>query len=422
MRARDANRDIPPGILPAGRGCGNMPEMNSRCVKIALLAFLTLSLGCLAAITEARAPLPQAIRRQSASRGAARATRRLSVKPARQSSSIRTTASPSILRQRTIKSGKLRIMSGNGSAAGSLRSHSKRSDDPEMAAIPTNDCLGLTAQLAQRTCGASSVRRNIVPILNGYECTYSLFDPNAFEGSGVGTQVKLKYFVDGRTIEELADAARESDPEAHFQSIKNGFALQTPLSLDIYRKSGSVTTFIAGAIIDDPYIDSAPLECSFAEMWDIFSIVTGDNPGGEKTLKLPTLSSPTPANSAKEEQNACPCQIMIVEVKGEADLRRADGEFLTAEKGQLLEPGDAIYTGENSQVTVAFFNCGFGNGNDDVGIAIIKASQMGKIIQKDGKPAVFFDPGVATVSVKQLAQFQTDFQVSTPRLTCSVRG
>lgn len=35
---------------------------------------------------------------------------------------------------------------------------------------------------------------------------------------------------------------------------------------------------------------------------------------------------------------------------------------------------------------------------------------------------VKIDPGVCSVSVKQLAQFETDFQVSTPRLTASVKG
>ncbi len=91
------------------------------------------------------------------------------------------------------------------------------------------------------------------------------------------------------------------------------------------------------------------------------------------------------------------------------------------QKGQVLQAGDEIYTGKDSQVVVAFIDCGYGNG-DDVGIAIIQSGSMGKIIAENGKPAIYLEPGVATVSVKQLEQFQTDFQVSTPRLVCGVRG
>lgn len=286
--------------------------------------------------------------------------------------------------------------------------------------LPPKDCLGLTAGHAQKLCGAVSVRREITPILNGYACTYSITDPHPYDRPDIGTQVTLKYFTDGQTTAELAAAARESDPEAHIRNIKNGFTIQTPLSLEIYRKNGPLTIFLSSTVIDDPSIDTASLECSSSETWDLLSLITHDDLSKEKIPTLPPPVTPAPTD-AEEETEECPCQIMIVEVKGEADVKRGD-ELLTAEKEQILQPGDEIYVGEGGQVVVAFINCGFGKNADDVGIAIVKGGQMGKIIQKDGKAAVFFDPGVASVSIKQYPQFATDFQVSTPRLTCSVRG
>lgn len=271
-------------------------------------------------------------------------------------------------------------------------------------------------------CRATFVRREVVPIFNGYACTYSIYDPSG-DGPDIGTHVRLKYFTGGQTMAQLMVEVRENDPEAHVRSIKDGFTMETPLSLEIYRKAGSLTTFLSTAIIDDPSLDTRSLECSPAETWDLLSAVTHEDLSREKATALRAVPTPTPSipDTEEEAEEKCPCQIMIVEIKGEADVKRGE-DFLTAEKEQIIEPGDEIYVGEGGQVVVAFINCNFGANADDVGIAIIKGGQMGRIIQKDGKPAVFFDPGVATVSVKQYAQFATDFQVSTPRLTCSVRG
>lgn len=385
--------------------------MDPRRMRIGFLA-LVLSLSCLTLLAEAQASLPGRFQAQSSSRRAVRTARRSSVKPS-SASARRTARTPVTLRRRTPSAVPPRILPRTGAAGGSRGIAS---------GLPTNDCLGLTTQTVQRLCGAVFVRREVIPIFNGFACTYSIFDPSG-DGPDIGTQVRLKYFTGGQTLAQLAAAARESDPEAHIGTIKDGFSVQTPLSLEIYRKTGSVTTFLStGTSIDDPSIDTAPLECSFAETWDLLSAVTHEDFSREKTTALRAVPTPAPSVSDTEvEEEECPCQIMIVEVKGEADVKRGD-DLLPAEKEQILQQGDEIYVGEGGQVVVAFINCKFGKNADDVGIAIIKGGQMGKIIEKDGKPAVFFDPGVATVSVKQYAQFATDFQVSTPRLTCSVRG
>lgn len=111
--------------------------------------------------------------------------------------------------------------------------------------------------------------------------------------------------------------------------------------------------------------------------------------------------------------------IVLQEVQGEVEVRLSEKEKWTAAtKGLKVRPGAKLCTGVGSGAALAF-------GSNSVvlisecTILTIQAFEMrgDKLVA-----SVHLDPGVAKVSVKQLAQFHTDFQVSTPRQTCSVKG
>jgi hypothetical protein len=92
--------------------------------------------------------------------------------------------------------------------------------------------------------------------------------------------------------------------------------------------------------------------------------------------------------------------------------------WTTPAKGTKVPIGVKVCTGAGAEAVI-----GFGT----TGIAIIGENTMLRVDQCAvlGSSVVirlFIDPGLATASVKKLASFATDFQVSTPRLTCSVRG
>ncbi len=309
-----------------------------------------------------------------------------------------------------------------------VRKRPAQSSATASVAIPERDCLGLAPEKVQRVCGSGPLRKEVGLILNGYTCTYSALDPEGADHPIIGTQLTLKYSGGKENMTELARQVRENSPDARIELMTNGFLALMPHSVEMYRNAGPVFIFLSGTTLDYAPLDMNPtLECSLGEMWDLLEFIAHEDVSREKASSLNAYSAWTgqpPAastRSATGEEEDCPCQIMIVEVKGEADVKRGD-ELMTAEKEMMLEQGDEVYVGENSQVVVAFFNCGFGPEGADIGIAIISAKHMGKITTKNGKPAVFLDPGVAQVSVKTLSQFQTDFQVSTPRMVCGVRG
>jgi len=112
-------------------------------------------------------------------------------------------------------------------------------------------------------------------------------------------------------------------------------------------------------------------------------------------------------------------EISLLDVQGEADVQlAANANFEPATKGTKLTVGASICTGSGGMVTLAF-------GTNSV--AVVRqatlftvrsfAMQGGRLVAN-----VYINPGVCNVSVKQLAQYVTDFTVSTPRLTASVRG
>lgn len=126
------------------------------------------------------------------------------------------------------------------------------------------------------------------------------------------------------------------------------------------------------------------------------------------------------AASALAQQAPNPdLEISLLDVQGEADVQlAANAKFDPAAKGAKLPVGASVVTGTGGMVTL-----GFGTNS----VAVVRqettftvrsfAMQGGRLVAN-----VFINPGVCNVSVKQLPQFITDFTVSTPRLTASVRG
>ncbi len=111
--------------------------------------------------------------------------------------------------------------------------------------------------------------------------------------------------------------------------------------------------------------------------------------------------------------------IVVVESMGEVDVRpSAKGEWAAASKGMKLGAGAKVCTGVGSSAAIAF-------GTNSVALLAECSVCEVRAFEMRGEElvaSIHIDPGVAKVNVKQLALFHTDFQVSTPRLTCSVRG
>lgn len=302
------------------------------------------------------------------------------------------------------------------------------------AGPPEKDCMGLTAEKVQSMCGSGALKQKINLISDGYECEYSALDPQGADKPMLGTELKLAYFNGQDSMDDLKDLTKQSNKNARIGDIKNGFYVATGhwpeperkiWSFDFYRQIGALTTVMYGTDIDYAPMDlSQDLGCSFGEMWNVLSDISHEDLSQERIDASSQISkdiAPLAATQAGPNNTPNCCTIMIVGIEGEADIKH-DGKVSSAKKGQILDIGDEIYTGDNSHVFVAFFNCDFGT-EFEGGITQIQSDSMGKIITTDdGKPGIFFDPGVAHVSVKRLEQFETDFQVSTPRLTCSVRG
>ena len=111
--------------------------------------------------------------------------------------------------------------------------------------------------------------------------------------------------------------------------------------------------------------------------------------------------------------------VTVQSVKGEVEMESAAGKaWTTPAKGTRVPIGVKVCTGAGAEVVI-----GFGT----TGIAIIGENTMLRVDRcaVQGSSVVirlYLDPGLATASVKKLASFATDFQVSTPHITCSVRG
>jgi len=113
-------------------------------------------------------------------------------------------------------------------------------------------------------------------------------------------------------------------------------------------------------------------------------------------------------------------EIFVISVQGEVDVQVGNGRWEPLRPGITIRPGNQrvrICAGKGAQAAVAF-------GTEKVkivgqeSVVTIEAEVQGDHTERK----VTQDPGVGTVSVKQLPQFQSDFQVSTPRLTVSTRG
>ncbi|MEK7866218.1 MAG: hypothetical protein AAB434_06005 [Planctomycetota bacterium] len=112
-------------------------------------------------------------------------------------------------------------------------------------------------------------------------------------------------------------------------------------------------------------------------------------------------------------------EIVVQEVQGEVDVRpSAKDKWVAATKGMKLAPGAKVCTGVTSGVAISF-------GTNSVALVSECTVCNIKTFEMRGEELVagiHLEPGIAKVTVKQLEQFHTDFQVSTPRLTCSVKG
>ncbi|MEK7866217.1 MAG: hypothetical protein AAB434_06000, partial [Planctomycetota bacterium] len=131
------------------------------------------------------------------------------------------------------------------------------------------------------------------------------------------------------------------------------------------------------------------------------------------------LSTCLCAEEAKPLPEGASLDIVVKEVKGEAEVQTAPKtNWLPLTPGLKLSPGAKICTGIDGEAVLLF-------GTNSVAIVTEVSTFEIRSFGMKGDELVaeaFIDPGVAHVSVKQLEQFETDFQVSTPRLTCSVRG
>ena len=313
---------------------------------------------------------------------------------------------------------------------------------PPEAAPPAADCLGITAEKMQQACGSGPLIRTVSPITGsgytGYYCSYYAIDT---EGKGPGTfvedelvlseQAAIKYYTGGDVramkteVQEVENPDFIADTQDGFYAVK-----ETDLHLagtkgqyvSVWAQNGDLLVGLFGGSLTDYPLYGFPrsMECSTEELFSIRDFVAGRTTTIQPYGEIP--QPPPGQNETGEPDEECPCVIMVGQVDGEVDVE-VDGEWKTAEKGQVLGPGDKIATGENSQIVLYFYNCDFAGAEgvrDEV--AIIGSSSLGELGEEDGKQTLSVDPGVTISSVKQYPQFQTDFQVSTPRDCASVRG
>jgi len=125
------------------------------------------------------------------------------------------------------------------------------------------------------------------------------------------------------------------------------------------------------------------------------------------------------AEDAKPLPQGVSLDIYIVEVEGEVDVQFAPKEaWMPAVKGAKLAVGSKLMSGIGGKAVFAFGSNSVAQMGEATSFEIRSFGMQGDKLVAN----VLIDPGVAHVALKQLGAFQTDFQVSTPRLTCSVRG
>jgi hypothetical protein len=327
-------------------------------------------------------------------------------------------------------------------------------------AAPTSDCLGITAEIVQSACGSGPLMRTVSSMHNGYVCTYYARAPEEFieaeenwkEGDEwlpfglrmeagewvLGEQATLAYFTDTSDIEtlkserpEVGDADEVGDFENGFwtmdyEELSDGRVKEGPA---LWMKNGSLSIQISGTWVDYGYPGYGlpkERECSLDELLVLKDQLAGKPPGEVLTIPVDNETIYEPPEFALNETppEDC-CSIAVIEVEGEAEVGHLKKNWTTLKRGDVLQVGDTIVTGEDGQVAVGFLYCTKSVNGSRLGdsVLLVRNSTLATILSVGGEHVeVFIDPGISHVSVKQLAQFQTDFQVSTPRLVCSVRG
>lgn len=288
----------------------------------------------------------------------------------------------------------------------------------------------------QKTCGSGPLVRKINPIYNGYECLYYALDT---EGVGpgqtsngdpiLGLQSKLLYFT-GQDIGHIRKEIEDVEKPDFVGNAVGGFytVKQFDLPLDrkgqeigVWAQNGSLSIGIRSTEIDYELYDlPKSLECSTEEFFGLRDQLMGRASAGSSASgtggPLPPKEPKSEAPAATTTQGIC-CEIIVADVVGAVETRK--GEAISHD--QRLGIGDKLYAFDATVVIGVVCS----DDPDNVKIFVIEVdepSEISIVEGPDGKPTVVKDPGVATVSVKELPQFETDFQVSTPRLTCSVRG
>ncbi|MDO8626322.1 MAG: hypothetical protein Q7K39_02595 [Candidatus Magasanikbacteria bacterium] len=295
--------------------------------------------------------------------------------------------------------------------------------------LPENDCLGLTAGKAQSFCGSGPLVQKISPIYGGYQCVYSALDQNGAEGSVLGTELKLTYSAEGETMATIKKETKQNNHGSTFYDIANGFYMLTPVELamgrpsqllDYFFQANGLTITLSGTDVDYEFLEADPkLACSESEVANILAFVSGQNSGvKDSSASTPTAKPPTPKTESEINPTAADCcEIIVASVVGAIETK--SGQSIGVD--DRLQVGDKLYTVDGELVIGVICD----DDPNNVKIFVVSASEPTEIsIIKgaDGKPAVKTDPGEAKTSIKQLPQFATDFQVSTPRLVCSVRG
>jgi hypothetical protein len=306
-------------------------------------------------------------------------------------------------------------------------------------ALPESDCLGITAEKMQQACGSGPLVMRVEPIENGYECTYYAKAPEYVEsGLGVvngtfilgGVQAKLKYFT-GSDMSEIKKAIMQVDkPEivgdypGGFYTL-NKFNLSMPFEreveqIGVWMQKDPLSIGLEGTDIDYFAYDlSSDNGCSKEELFALGDYVSGRTTAlGGGTIVPPAGPGTKPPEPGTAPGKVC-CEMIVATVEGVVETK--DGT--PVEKGMVVNFGDQFYVEEGGSLVI-----GIVCSDDPDNVRVIGVYEVSEITQvtvtegPDGKPTVKRDPGVASVSVKQLPAFETDFQVSTPRLTCSVRG
>ncbi|MFA5820822.1 MAG: hypothetical protein WC873_01830 [Candidatus Gracilibacteria bacterium] len=284
--------------------------------------------------------------------------------------------------------------------------------------LPEQNCLGLTAENVQNFCGSGPLVESVSLIQDGYTCIYSVVDPNGADKPTVGTELRLSYFTSDENLTNIKEQMKNENHQTKITDIQSGFYALTPVvlaldregfAIDLYRATNSLTTFLSGTDLDYEVLADDPAKaCSLDEMLAVSSFISG---------KQDVQPAPPPAAQTEKSLGENCCEIIVADIAGAVEYK--DGTKVTDD--MRLQVGDKLYTVDS--LLVIGIVCD--DDPDNVRMFVVEADEPTEISIEngpDGNPIVVTDPGTAKTSIKELPAFATDFQVSTPRLTCSVRG